>query len=122
MTVGLTDLDRRRALDAFLQAWTALERAEAGDEYAADDALTHLHECLEWVTLQTWSDLWVEAQLAKADAYLLRTQGDALANARNAIACYRAAIVVHFEDLWRFLAREECCVGGESDELSARER
>jgi hypothetical protein len=107
MADRVTELERRRALDAFVQGWTALQKAEAGEEYAPDEALTYLHECLEWITLQTWPSLWVEVQLARADAYTLRIQGDALANARRAIACYRAAIVVHFEDLWRILAREE---------------
>ncbi len=98
----LSDPDRRRALDVFVRGLLALEQAERGDASAAEEAIRHLHVCLEWVTPQTWRSLWVEAQIAKADAYTLRRRGDPLENARTALACYRAALCTMQDDVWQW--------------------
>ena len=91
-TSSISVLERKQALKAFIHALAAMDRAERGDSLAMEDAIFRLHVCLEWVTSQTWPDLWVEAQIALADAYANRQRGDPLANARLAIAGYRAAL------------------------------
>lgn len=104
MRDALSEPDRRRVLDAYVRGLEALERAECGDVSAAEEAIHRLHVCLEVVTPQTWRCLWVEAQIAKADAYVLRRQGDPLENARRALACYRAALCVALDDPWQWAA------------------
>jgi hypothetical protein len=104
MGVGLSEPHRRPALNAFVLAMAALDQAEEGNVGAVEEAITLLHACLEWVTPQTWPCLWVEAQIAKADAYVLRRQGDPLENARSAIACYRAALGVALDAQWQWAA------------------
>jgi hypothetical protein len=101
MDTTLTDLERRNALRAYLRGYQALERAEGGDADAADEAIAHLHACLEWATPTTWPCLWAEAQIARADACVLRRLGDPLENAHTAIACYRAALGIYLEDMLR---------------------
>lgn len=101
MSTALTETERQRALSAYVSGLHALERAEGGDPDAAEEAITHLHACLEWATPATWPCLWAEAQIARANACALRRQGDPLENARTALACYRAALPVYLNDLWR---------------------
>lgn len=83
-----------RALGALARGLRALRHADQGEAGAAEQAIAHLYACLEWVTPQTCACLWVEAQIARADAYALRENGVQLENARAAIACYRAALCV----------------------------
>jgi hypothetical protein len=94
MSMIVSDPACRQALDAFVLALIALEQVDNGDAEAAEEAITLLHQCLEWVTQQTWPDLWVEAQIARGDAYAQRVFGDPLENLSTAVACYRAALCV----------------------------
>jgi hypothetical protein len=91
-------------LSSFALGLFAIERAEAGEAAAADQGIADLNACLGWVTPQMWPCLWVEAQIAKADAYVLRRKGDPLENAHIALACYRAALCVALNDLWQWAA------------------
>ncbi len=104
MRAALSEPDRRRVLDAYVRGLEALERAECGNASAAEEAIHRLYVCLEVATPQTWPCLWVEAQIAKADAYVLRRRGDPLENARTVIACYRAALCASLDDLWQWAA------------------
>jgi hypothetical protein len=83
---------RRRALNAFVYALTSLDAADAGDAQAVEEAVLSLQVCLEWVTPQIWLDLWLEAQIARGDAYAMRRAGDETKNLRTAVTCYRAAL------------------------------
>jgi hypothetical protein len=109
MRAALSVSDRQRALQAFTRGLLALERAEQGDATAVDEAIHHLDICLEGVTAQTWPCLWVEAQIARADAYALRRCGDPLENARIAFACIRAALCATLEDVWQRAAEPLPC-------------
>jgi hypothetical protein len=101
MSTAITEVERQHALAAYVRGLHALERAQAGDPNAAEEALTQLYACLEWATPETWPCLWAEAQIARADACALRRQGDPLENTRTALACYQAALPVYLNDLWR---------------------
>jgi hypothetical protein len=92
VSTHVSDPARRRALNRFVLALTALEQADKGDAEAVEEAIALLHHCLEWVTLQTWPGLWFEVQIARGDAYVQRASGDPLENLRVAVACYRAAL------------------------------
>jgi hypothetical protein len=110
MQITLLPTDRRRVLDAYAQALATLEREEQrGRAGAAETALALLQTCLEGVTPQTWPSLWVEAQIAMAEAYLLRSEDDLLQNAYLAVACYRAALHVALADVWQWAAESTSC-------------
>jgi hypothetical protein len=87
------------AFDLFVLALAALDHADRGVVEATDEAIVLLHLCLEWVTAQTWPSLWIEAQIARGDAYTQRTSGTPLQNLRTAVTCYRAALCASQRDI-----------------------
>jgi hypothetical protein len=82
----------KTALDTFQIGVTALHHAQEGDQHAAEEAVTYLRRSLEFVTEESYLDLWIEIHLALADAYAIRAAGDPLENARLANAYYQAAL------------------------------
>lgn len=65
--------EHRQALDAFHKGLMELDIAYQGDHFSAKKAVISLLVSLEWVTQQSWPQLWEEIHQALSEAYSLQS-------------------------------------------------